>query len=137
VKTLGALSHHAEIKPVMKSIHVVAKETTSRITASPWGSYLHNSSSGNESFNGRQLPNSGGSSSTNHLQPQSSNMGSIPSTPLSAALGPAALATVPNKGAQSRSAINFFERADRFAASQQLSHRGPEGLYGGGRDRRL
>jgi hypothetical protein len=117
----------------MKAIHVVAKETTSRITASPWGSYLHNGNpmGGSGIYPPRaQHPNSTTLSVVSALQSQSANMGSIPSTPLSAALGPAALATVPSKGGQSRSAINFFERADRFAASQQLNHRGGDGLYG-------
>jgi len=51
--------------------------------------------------------------------------GSVPSTPLSAALGPAAMATLPN----GRSQINFFERADRLAAT--MGKRGqPEVLYG-------
>jgi hypothetical protein len=66
-----------------------------------------------------------------------SSAGSVPSTPLSAALGPAALATLPNKdigsgggsiGGSMRQ-INFFERADRLAAT--MSKRQPEVLYGG------
>jgi hypothetical protein len=56
--------------------------------------------------------------------------GSVPSTPLSAALGPAAMATLPNKEAMGgKSQINFFERADRLAAT--MGKRGQqEVLYG-------
>jgi hypothetical protein len=57
--------------------------------------------------------------------------GSVPSTPLSAALGPAAMATLPNKEAIAggRSQINFSERLDRLATT--MGRRGQQDvLYG-------
>jgi hypothetical protein len=88
-----------------------------------------NGSIGGTPASGYYGPGSGLASSSVHSG--SGVPGSIPSTPLSAALGPAAMATLPNKEAVAggRSQINFFERVDRLAAT--MGKRGQqEVLYG-------
>ena len=108
----------------MKVIHVAVKDLSNRLMNSPWGHYLNQSNypNFNDSFQLRsQLTNSG------PLQIPQTNVGSVPSTPLSAALGPAAVATVPSKGPTGRSAMNVFERADRLAS---FVPRQQEMLYG-------
>lgn len=105
----------------MKSVHVAVKDALARVASSPWAHYTNGipvlaPSGGIDNFQG---------SSAGSVQ-QHSVFGSVPSTPLSAALGPAARATVPSK---SHSRINFFERADKFVATQQLGGPAQAGIY--------
>jgi hypothetical protein len=107
----------------MKSIHVAVKDLSNRLMNSPWRHYLNQSnySSFDENFSSRgPLP-------TTMLQIPSTNISPVPSTPLSAALGPAAVATVPSKGPSGRSGMNVFERADKLAS---FMPRQQEMLYG-------
>jgi hypothetical protein len=65
------------------------------------------------------VPNQGGMTGRENgtLAPHSkqSSVGSVPTTPLNAALGPAAAAAIPSRGGGSR--LNVFERADRYLAN--------------------
>jgi hypothetical protein len=91
------------------------------------------------------MGNSGGSAPLIGAVPVSSGangsnggLSSVPSTPLSAALGPAALATLPNKDISGQSSsrgggINFFERADRLAATMTKRGQPEMQLYGKGK----
>jgi hypothetical protein len=108
----------------MKSIHVAVKDLSNRLVNSPWAHYLNQSNypSFNENF-----PPRGPTPSIAPLQVPQSNISSVPSTPLSAALGPAAVATVPNKGSTGRPGMNVFERADKLAS---FMPRQQEMLYG-------
>jgi len=133
MKRLRAYPGHAEMKTYMKTIHSSAKGASATITASPWGMYFNptNPAANVEAYISRPLPNimgvAGNAFAVQTTGMTQSESGSIPSTPMSAALGPAAQATIPTKGSQSqsRSGINVFERMDRFAASQS-NHRGNE-----------
>jgi hypothetical protein len=94
-------------------------------------SIMGNSGSAQTSLIGA-VPVSSGANGSN------GGLSSVPSTPLSAALGPAALATLPNKdmGGQSSSragGINFFERADRLAATMTKRGQPEMQLYGKGK----
>ena len=121
------------LQPVYKSVKVTAVN----LRNSPWG-WVNNrdllpkvsgptkkiQAAGEERFNG-----SGKSISSSHQHSQtgswssSSHYGSsvpmtpVPATPLSAALGPAAQATVPNT--PSNLPINFFERLEAYNNSMQ------------------
>lgn len=114
----------------MRPIHHIVKAASTLVQGSPWRVYLEKSNytNGSEGLQPRPFPTSAGISAATNNQTQPGPMGSIPSTPLSAALGPAAAAAVPSKGASGRPAINFFERADRFATSS--NPRNPDMLYG-------
>jgi hypothetical protein len=125
-RSLSALpsSIHSEIKPVMKLIHVGVKDVSARITNSPWAHYLNQSNypsaqDGFPSRNGLVVPGP--------LPSHGSSLSSVPSTPMGAALGPAAVATVPSKGPTARSGMNVFERADKLAS---FMPRQQEMLYG-------
>ena len=108
----------------MKPIHSAVKDLSNRLVNSPWASYLNQTNYPN--FN-ENFPPRGPVPSAVPLQVPQSNISSVPSTPLSAALGPAALATVPSKGSTSRPGMNVFERADKLAS---FMPRQQEMLYG-------
>ena len=96
----------------MKIVHTAVKEASTRITTSPWGHYLTylnfqspSSMANHGSAHGGSHNVSFGSipaiAAVQHHSGTGSNS-SVPSTPLSAALGPAAVATIPSKGIASR-----------------------------------
>jgi hypothetical protein len=85
----------SDIKAKMKEIHTTVKETTSKVQNSQWAHHLTDA----PLFE----PN-------NHFKKASA--GSVPTTPLHAALGPASAAAVPNLN-RAQSKLNVFERADR------------------------
>lgn len=66
-----------------------------------------------------EVPNQGGMAGREivPLAPHSkqASLGSVPTTPLGAALGPAAAAAIPSRGGGGR--LNVFERADRYLAN--------------------
>jgi len=113
----------------MKIIHVSVKEVSARITNSPWAHYLNQSNyhGPQDSFSRPAYPGPGGPlPPLPTAQQQMANISSVPSTPLGAALGPAAVATVPNKGQTNRSGMNVFERAEKL----NVAPRQQEMLYG-------
>ncbi|KAF2672865.1 hypothetical protein BT63DRAFT_450889 [Microthyrium microscopicum] len=116
--------YNGEIKPVMKPIHHIVKAASTLVQGSPWRVYLEKSNymNGSEGLQGRPIPGA------LTIQAHSSNFGSVPSTPLSAALGPAAAAAVPSKNGMGRQGINFFDRENRYATAS--TQRQPDSLYG-------
>lgn len=135
-----------EVKQLMKPLHRTVKEASLAINDSPWSHLTSNntgmmgppslssitSRTSAPKFLGRPTMVSGGGASfpgpinTSIPTHSSAYMGSqgssghptpVPATPLSAALGAAAQATVPSTPglrSQSSSTVNFFERADRL-----------------------
>jgi hypothetical protein len=83
----------SEIKAKMKEIHTAVKDTTNQISSSPWAKEL-------------ETP----SQSYNHNKKSSG--GSVPTTPMHAALGPASAAAVPNL-TRAQPKLNVFERVER------------------------
>ncbi|KAF2399051.1 hypothetical protein EJ06DRAFT_68924 [Trichodelitschia bisporula] len=135
-KTLGSSQTLGDIKALMKHIHIAVKEASVRITNSPWAA-----GDASKAPSVREVPFSPSASSfisslsgsmSGNLPPphmphnKQGSLGSVPSTPLGAALGPAALATLPNSQAVRSNAqagvggkMNVFERAERLLTSQQ------------------
>lgn len=105
-----SVSTNPEIKQQMKDIHSSIKAASSLIRSSPWGHYMTTE---------EVIPSQGAMMGRDNasLAPHSkqSSVGSVPTTPLGAALGPAAAAAIPSRGGGSR--LNVFERADRFLAN--------------------
>jgi hypothetical protein len=95
----------------MKDIHSAIKAASSLIRSSPWGHYMTTEEV--------IPPNQGGMAGRETLpvapHVKQSSLGSVPTTPLGAALGPAAAAAIPSRGGGSR--LNVFERADRYLAN--------------------
>lgn len=140
---MGLLS--PEVKQLMKPLHRTVKEASLVINDSPW-SHLTSNNPGLmgslTSFTSRtqppRFPNKSGLTSNGGMLPNPINtaitsvasaysqpylmsagyMTPVPATPLSAALGAAAQATVPNTPNHMHSGhsstINVFERADRL-----------------------
>jgi hypothetical protein len=128
-RTHGFNSLLAPLRTVTKPIHAAVKDASAAIANSPW--------SGSTNAMPNTLSNTSIVPPTHRKHPSG---GSVPSTPMSAALGPAAQATmptgssmggssamgsdgqvgrVPGVGLQGQkmapgSRINFFERHDRF-----------------------
>ncbi|KAL8915653.1 MAG: hypothetical protein Q9172_006795 [Xanthocarpia lactea] len=119
------------VRPIIRS----SRDATLAIQESPWdnsgylshattstnspAASIHSNSNNNVFFGHSRQRRSSGSSSTM----MNNTAAAIPSTPLSAALGPAAQATVPStpaSGSLERSFHgNFFERADALQQMQQ------------------
>lgn len=125
-----SFSINPQIKAIMKAIHHAVKETSASISASPWATYLSvkNEPLGIEHYASRPLPSTMGLPGVHGYHPQNGSLGSIPSTPLSAALGPAAQAAGPGKASSGRPGINFFERAESYANSYSAT-RQRDNLY--------
>jgi hypothetical protein len=131
--------HDPEIKPYMRDFHAAVKKASSFIyTKTPWSHYLNSSNYSNNNSNNnseypngltaRPLPNAGGLITTSGLPPQMMNVASIPSTPLSAALGPAAAAVSAGTG---KGAFDFLDRTDR---GNPLNHNHPNATLRHGPD---
>jgi hypothetical protein len=105
----------------MKSIHLALKDSTTRLTNSPWAHYLNQSN-----YDGSQ---SRFNTNTASMPPPTPSQSSVPSTPLSAALGPAAIATLPNRVPPGKSGLSVFERAERLASFPTTQQSQPM-LYG-------
>lgn len=117
VANLGLPSVTNEIKSVCRPLHTVLKDATRAVAESPWATAAYD--------NTRAPQNS---QSSSFYMP-----GSVPSTPLSAAIGPIASAAVNPGGAGtaggteragplrtgSSTRINFFERADEYQRNTQ------------------
>jgi hypothetical protein len=97
------------IKSKTKEMHGVIKETTNLISNSQWSPFL-------------QTPPP--TEPNNHFKKASA--GSVPTTPLHAALGPASAAAVPNM-IRAQPKVNFFERVDNIRSGpfQNNSFRRP------------
>ncbi|KAI4286900.1 MAG: hypothetical protein L6R35_003841, partial [Caloplaca aegaea] len=114
-----------DVVNLMRPVAALSKATSHEIHDSPWTTFLSSSSSTLMASS----PGSSASVSGYHRQRRSSGENScaagIPPTPLSAALGPAAQATVPSTPASSAGSLersfqgSFSERADTFLQSQQ------------------
>jgi len=118
----------SDIKNLMKPIHNAIKGASGAVSNSPWVSYMQKSN-----YNlvhgideNSQTQGSSGAPTLITINTHRPNNDSVPSTPLSAALGPAAAAALPSKGS-SRPTINFFERADRYATAS--NQRQPDVIY--------
>jgi hypothetical protein len=92
----------------MKNIHIPLRDSTTLLTNSPWAHYLNQSN-----YDGSQFRHNANNGS---MPPPNSNINSVPSTPLSAALGPAAVATIPNRAPPGKSGLSVFERAEKLAS---------------------
>jgi len=113
VANLSLPSITTEIKSLCKPIHNILKEATRSVAESPWATAAYDNTRG---------PQNG--ENPNFYAP-----GSVPSTPLSAAIGPAASAAVnPGPSARERDGplrtgsstrINFFERVDEYQRNTQ------------------
>jgi hypothetical protein len=113
----------------MRPIHQVIKGATTAVQNSPWAPYMQKYNyASNEALPRSQNPGSGATPANITINTNQPNNDSVPSTPLSAALGPAAAAALPSKGGMGRPAINFFERADRYASAS--NQRQAEAIYG-------
>ncbi|KAF2417657.1 hypothetical protein EJ08DRAFT_654477 [Tothia fuscella] len=128
-----AVSTNPEIKQQMKDIHSSIKTASSMIRNSPWGHYMttdevptNNNTRGD--INGRHdtlvrgemgpppgRDAMGSRDAVPHVK--QSSIESVPTTPLGAALGPAAAAAIPSRGGGGGSRLNVFERADRYLAN--------------------
>lgn len=96
-----------------------------QVQESPWAAYMQKTNYATASENQLRGPLRNMNINTQQLNGNSS----VPSTPLSAALGPAAAAALPSsKAGNSRPSINFFERADRYANA--TNQRQAEIIYG-------
>ncbi|KAI0428778.1 RAM signaling pathway protein [Xylaria sp. FL1042] len=107
-QTMDQVNLSVEVKSRLRPIQISIKETSNLIMASPWGTLFRQAEHYSETSN-HYSPNHYSSSST-------STQMQLPMTPQSAALGPAAQATVPSTP-QSGSFANMFsgnvfERAD-------------------------
>jgi hypothetical protein len=102
-----------EIKHLCKPIHQILKEATRTVAESRWATAAYDNTRGTMNGENSQFYASG----------------SVPSTPLSAAIGPIASAAV-NPGLSARekegplrtassTRINFFERADEYQRNTQ------------------
>ncbi|KAL3468323.1 RAM signaling pathway protein-domain-containing protein [Aspergillus heterothallicus] len=112
----------SEIIVILRPVQKSSKEASRMIEASPW-SYLADLAPGNgpPAIYGPPLPSQNHHHHTHHHHPQlntnlSPQFVNLPATPLSAALGPAAQATVPSTPASAYSDKFFegdvFQRAD-------------------------
>lgn len=105
-------------------VHVSARKALSHIKISPWARLLQNTDS-TPVGNGAYRHRAGGSSGST----PSPYLPGIPATPLSAALGPAAQATVPTTPASASTNFdrsfqgNVFQRADSLLNLQQTMFR--------------
>lgn len=109
-----------ELLRIIHPVHVTTRTAHTDINNSPWGSLGKNPDANTPTTNGTQRHRAGESSSS-----VSPFLQSIPATPLSAALGPAAQATIPSTPASA--SANFdrsfqgdvFQRADSLLSLQQ------------------
>lgn len=116
---------HVELVPtdvlrIIHPVHVSAREALSNIKGSPWARLLGNAeSSPLTNGSNRHRPGGSSGSTTSPFAP------SIPATPLSAALGPAAQATVPSTPSSISASLDrsfqgdVFQRADSLLNLQQ------------------
>lgn len=110
-----------ELLRIVHPVHISAREALNDINRSPWAPLVGNTDPNTTSTSSIQRHRAGGSSSSS----VSPFLPSIPATPLSAALGPAAQATVPSTPASA--SANFdrsfqgdvFQRADSLLSLQQ------------------
>lgn len=115
-----------ELVRIIHPVHVSSREAYTDITRSPWASLArtNNVDGHTPPTNGNQRHRAGGSSISS-ASSASPFLQSIPATPLSAALGPAAQATIPSTPASA--SANFdrpfqgdvFQRADSLLSLQQ------------------
>lgn len=101
------------LRPVQKS----SRDAFLYINSSPWVALLTDNASAVPSFNGHHRGSGSGASGSPYTM-------SVPATPLSAALGPAAQATVPSTPASANSLDrsfqgDVFQRADSLLSMQQ------------------
>ncbi|KAI1281685.1 RAM signaling pathway protein [Xylaria sp. FL0933] len=116
-QTMDQVNLPVEVKGRLRPIQISIKETSNLIMASPWGNLFRQAGHYSETSN-HYSPNHYSSSST-------STQMQLPMTPQSAALGPAAQATVPSTP-QSGSFANMFsgnvfERADALISMGGLN----------------
>ncbi|KAL9026376.1 MAG: hypothetical protein Q9196_004946 [Gyalolechia fulgens] len=119
---------HPEIVALMRPVSNLSKATSHEIRDSPWNTFSSSGPLSSAGFGGATSPSSTSSSVYGHRHRRSSGSNSyaasIPPTPLSAALGPAAQATIPSTPASSGSLERSFqggwgERADALLQMQQ------------------
>lgn len=119
---------HPELVALMRPVSNLSKATSHEIRDSPWNNTFLSGPGSSAGLGGATSPSSTSGSVYGHRQRRSSDSNSyaasIPPTPLSAALGPAAQATIPSTPASSGSLERSFqggwgERADALLQMQQ------------------